>query len=67
MSTFWLKFVRTWTSYFKHVTYIYAVKHTVAMHHLTSIMVKVSKVHELARFFQENLLSAVLYIEMNYF
>ena len=50
-------------SYCNHVTYIYVVKLAVPMHHVTRIKVKVFKVHELARFFLENVLSAVSYTE----
>ena len=59
MNNFWWKFVRNWTSYCNHVTYIYVVKVAVPTHHLTSIMVKVLKVHELSRFFLWNVLRAV--------
>ena len=37
------------------------------MHHINKIMVKVFKVHELARFFLENVLSAVSYTEHEQF
>ena len=67
MNNFFLKFDRTWTSYCNHMTYIYIFKLAVPMHYITRIKVKVSKVHELARFFLENVLSAVSYTEHEQF
>ena len=49
------------------MTYIYIFKLAVPMHYITRIKVKVSKVHELARFFLENVLSAVSYTENEQF